>query len=199
MSFFDSDTKITVSLALLFAALSGCQSTQPHGANKLTSTALAGFWQCKTTHPAGQTTEHYVYLPQSGEYQSVGRVAFQVAPDKYLIYARASAGTWKLAGRRLIQRAYGSRGNPENADLRTKLKNDAQVAKALAAYQQTLNYGADGEDTIYEIDKLTATNLAIHTQLGTQRIARDCVKSSGNSVPAILREKPGKILALFKH
>ena len=195
MSFPDSDSKITLFLALSIAALTGCRSAPPD----TNAAALAGFWQCKTKHPAGQTTEHYTYLPESGQYQSVGRVAFQVSQGKYLIYARVSAGTWHLSGNRLVQRAYGSRAHPEDADLRARLKRDPQVSKALASYEQALNYGPDTQDTVYQVDRLTPTNLTLHTQLGPQRVSVDCVKPSENSVPAILRQRPAKIPALFQH
>lgn len=197
MPFLDSDKKIITSLALLIGTLAGCQSAPLHGPEQLSSAELAGFWQCKTVHPAGQTIADYAYLPETGQYRSVGRVAFKIAQDKYLIYARISAGNWTLSGNRLIQRSYGSKAKPQDANLRARLQSDPKVAKALASYQQALNYPADREDTVYQVDQLTATHLAMHTQLGTQRVTVDCVKSPAERVPEILRQRPEKILALF--
>lgn len=197
MSFLDSDKKIIISLVLLIGTLAGCQSALSYRPEKPRSAALAGFWQCKTAHPAGQTITDYAYLPETGQYRSVSRVAFKIAKDKYLIYARVSAGTWSLSENRLIERSYGSKANPENVNLRARLQSDPKVAQALASYQQALNYPADRADTVYHVDQLTTTNLAMHTQLGTQKVKVDCVKSAAERMPSMLRERPEKILALF--
>lgn len=185
-------------LAGVAVGLAACQNMNSAGGNTVSKANLAGIWQCRIDYPKVRTIDQYEYLPASDEFQSVGNVAFQLNNGKYLTFARAMAGSWKLQGNTLTQQAYGSRGNPENAQLRQQMQKDKKVSDAITPFMRAVNHGADQQPTVYQIDSLQGNALTMHLQGQNGNIPVNCAKVAQDKVIKPLGEQPARILAMFK-
>lgn len=191
--------KIKLGLATMVASLiiAGCQTT----ANNTTATKeLSGIWMCETQFPNGAAIakEQINFDSTTGEYQSIGQVAFKMTDNTYLPFEQIKAGKWHVSGNEYQIQSYGSQGSPVDENLRNQLQKNQKLQQNLAPILRILNTGAAQSPTTYQIDTLNSANFNYHVQLQDQNIQSNCVKVPETETLPALKQNAAQINNFFK-